>query len=262
MQASTARRLRVMVSMVKTCPFCTAAIHEPATCASCGHSLDVAALDPHGQPYNVLFNRAGRTERDLSEMLGLAKGMLADGVVNAEEARYLRDWGTNHPDALERWPVNRIFARLHQSFADGHINDTERLELQGLLAALVGGHASILLGYEGATTLPLDDPPPLVCWGPDDVYVFTGRFAYGTRSHCQHEATERGSRCEPNVTRRTSFLVVGTFGSDDWKHSSFGGKIQKAVKLRDSGVELRIIGEDHWAQALALTPSESPRLAA
>jgi len=207
-------------------------------------------LDPHGQPYGVLFNRAGRCERDLSEMLGLAKGMLSDGVVNTLEATYLRDWGVNHPDALKCWPISLIFSRLHQYFDDGHIDDAERVALHELLSHLVGGTASLLLGYEGATTLPLDIPAPLICWGPGEVYVFTGRFAYGTRGHCEHEATERGSTCEENVTRRTSFLVIGTFGSRDWKQSSFGRKIRKAVELRDSGFALRIVGEDHWAKAL------------
>lgn len=207
-------------------------------------------LDPHGQPYNVAFNRARRTERDLSEMLGLAKGMLADGVVNTDEARYLHAWGANHPDALEQWPVNLIFTRLHQFFADGHIDEPERLALHELLASLVGGTASLLLGYEGATTLPLDDPAPTIAW-PGEVYVFTGRFAYGTRADCQREVSQRGGLCEANVTKRTSFLVVGTFGSEDWKHSSFGNKIRRAVELRAAGgCRIRIVGEDHWANAL------------
>jgi NAD-dependent DNA ligase len=121
-----------------------------------------------------------------------------------------------------------------------------------LLSALVGGTASLLLGYEAATTLPLDDPTPAICWD-DAVYVFTGRFAYGTRAHCEREVMQRGGSCEPNITRRTSFVVIGTFGSRDWKHSSYGRKIQQAVKLRESGVTIRIVGEDHWANALALT---------
>jgi hypothetical protein len=45
----------------------------------------------------VLFNRAHRTERDLSELLGLAKGMLSDGVITEDEATYLRAWCHNHP---------------------------------------------------------------------------------------------------------------------------------------------------------------------
>lgn len=213
--------------------------------------MDESALDPHGQPYNVFFNQARRTERDLSEMLGLAKGMLADGIVNQDEASYLHDWGARHPEALGQWPLNLIFSRLKQHFADGRIDDDERQELKELLAHLIGGTASILLGFDAATTLPLDAPPPLICWGPDEVYVFTGRFAYGTRKHCHLEVTQRGGSCEENVTRRTTFLVIGTFGSRDWQHSSFGQKIRRAVELRNAGFAVRIVGEDHWANSLS-----------
>ena len=62
--------------------------------------------DPHGQPFKIRFNRARRAERDLCEMLGLVKGMLADGVVNDQEVHYLINWAAEHPDATEQWPVN------------------------------------------------------------------------------------------------------------------------------------------------------------
>lgn len=57
--------------------------------------------------------------------------------------------------------------------------------------------------------------------------MFTGKFAYGTRADCEREVSDRGSLCELTVTRRTSFLVIGTFGSEDWAHSSYGRKISE-----------------------------------
>ena len=62
--------------------------------------------------------------------------------------------------------------------------------------------------------------------------------------------TQRGALCESTVTRRTRYLVVGTFGSRDWVHSSFGRKIEKAVELEQAGMPLSIVGEDHWAAAI------------
>jgi len=215
--------------------------------------MSATPVDPHGQPVNPFFNRKRRIDRDVSELLGLAKGMLSDGVVSDDEARYLRDWSLNHPEAMQQWPTSIVFARLHHFYADGRIDDEERAELNDLLASLVGGTASLLLGFEGASTLPLDKPPPLICWGGDEVYVFTGKFAYGTRKHCEREVVQRDSRCESDVTRRTTFLVIGTFGSEDWAHTSYGRKIQRAVELRAAGFPLRIVGEDHWAEALNLT---------
>jgi hypothetical protein len=60
--------------------------------------------DPHGQPFNVRFNRARRAERDLSDFLGLAKGLLADSVVTADEATFVNNWVAKHPAAVEQWP--------------------------------------------------------------------------------------------------------------------------------------------------------------
>lgn len=205
-------------------------------------------LDDHGQPSNILFNWRQRSERDISELLGLAKGVLADGVVNEEEAKYLLAWSENHPGSVAKWPVSLIFSRLKQVFDDGRVDDAERHELKTLLSALIGGTESIILGYDASTQLPLDNPPPLICWH-EEVFVFTGRFAYGTREHCEREVISRGGLCESNVTRRTSFLVLGTFGSRDWRQTSYGRKIERAVQLRDSGFPLRIVGEDHWANA-------------
>lgn len=191
-----------------------------------------------------------RADRDLSEMLGLAKGLIADGVITDEEVRYFRDWGANHPDALTQWPLSLIFTRVQQFYEDGTINEAERIELHNILAGVVGGTAPIVLGYEGATTLPLDNPPPPIRWY-GEVYVFTGKFAYGPREICEREVIDRQGSVAQRVTRRTTFLVIGTFGSKDWAHSTFGRKIQEAVSLRDSGLPLKIVGEDHWAMALA-----------
>jgi hypothetical protein len=61
---------------------------------------------------------------------------------------------------------------------------------------------------------------------------------------------KRGGLCEANVTKRSTFLVIGTFGSRDWVHTAFGRKIDKAVSYRSAGTPLRIVAEDHWAGAL------------
>jgi hypothetical protein len=187
-------------------------------------------------------------------MLGIAKGLLADGIVVEEEGRVLHEWGANHPDALSVWPANLIFSRVQQFFADGRIDAADREELKGILTALVGGTLTIQLGHEGASTLPLDSPPPAICWH-DAVFVFTGKFAYGTRAHCEREVLQRGGIVEPRINCRTSFLVIGTFSSEDWKHTSYGRKIEQAVALRDSGLPLRIVGEDHWANSMSPTAS-------
>ena len=206
-------------------------------------------LDPHGQPFNLRFNRARRAERDLSEMLGLAKGVLADGLVTEAEAELLRNWALHHPDATEQWPVNILKERLDRIFADGRVQEAERQDLSSLLESIVGGTAGVIVGEDAATELPIDRPPPTLVW-QDSIFVFTGKFAFGPRRDCQHHAIRLGAKCEDTVTRRTNYLVIGTFGSRDWVHTPFGRKIEKAVQYREAGLRLAIVAEEHWAAAL------------
>jgi hypothetical protein len=207
------------------------------------------SIDPHGQPFNLRFNRARRAERDLSEFLGLAKGLLADGTISPTEADLVRDWTIKRADAVEQWPLNRLAERLARIYADGFIDDAERLELAELLSAIVGGTAGIVLGEDASCDLPIDPPPIDFRWS-GSVVVFTGKFAFGTRADCQRTVAALGAVCDSDITRRTNYLVIGTFGSRDWVHTSFGRKIQKAVEYRSSGGRPLIVGEDHWVNSV------------
>ena len=207
------------------------------------------SLDPHGQPFNVRFNRARRAERDISEFLGLAKGLLADGVVAEAEARMVADWVLAHPASAEQWPMPQLIARLERIFRDGSVDSEERAELHEVLTSIVGGTAGVVLGEDASTELPLDSPPPAFSW-PDSIFVFTGKFAYGTRAECERLVTKLGAICDRDVTMKTQYLVIGTFGSRDWVHTSFGRKIQKAVQYRESGAPIAIAAEDHWARCI------------
>jgi hypothetical protein len=206
-------------------------------------------LDPHGQPFNIRFNRARRAERDLSEFLGLAKGLLGDGVITGEEASLVANWVVTHPAAAEQWPINHLVRRLTTIFSDGVVDDNERRELAEILASIVGGTAGVILGEDASTELPFDAPPPELRW-EDSIVVFTGKFAFGTRADCQRRVVSRGATCAANITTETDYLVIGTFGSRDWVHTSFGRKIQKAVDYRTSGVPLAIVAEDYWVRCV------------
>lgn len=119
-------------------------------------------FDEHGQPLNAGFNAHRRLERDISEMLGLAKGILADGRVEENEVHLIRDWIKAHPDLVETWVGNILCQRLEKIFIDGRISAQERNDLQELLTDLVGGKAGIIANRNAATTLPLDKPPPKI----------------------------------------------------------------------------------------------------
>jgi len=205
--------------------------------------------DANGQPLNTHFNRARRADRDVAEFLGLAKGVLADGIVTEAEAEVVARWVAAHPDAGNQWPISVLAPRLGRIFQDGIVHENERLELAEILTEIVGGTGGVVVGEDASTSLPFDSPPPTLVW-PGAVFVFTGKFAFGSRDECQRHVALLGGSCEGSVTRRTTHLVIGTFGSRDWVHTSFGRKIEKAVESRaDTGRPI-IIGEDHWAECI------------
>ena len=207
-------------------------------------------LDEHGQPYEDRFNRARRAEREISELLGLCKGFLVDGELSDAEIGALGGWMKRHPDGGEDWIVQQVSRRVRMVLEDGFVSEEERADLSALLDSFVGGTAELILGDDPRSTgLPLDHPAPDLQWD-GACYVFTGKFAFGTRKDCERASRALGAEIESGVTQRTTFLVIGTFGSRDWVHTNYGRKIQKAANYRAKGVPLAIVCEDHWRKGL------------
>jgi len=106
-------------------------------------------LNEQGQP-DPRFNAVHRIKRDLAEMLGLAKGLLADGQVTEEDAMLLMNWADDHPELVQAWPGNVLYQRLRKVFADGHAFEEEREDLKELLELLVVGQAGMRAAVQEA----------------------------------------------------------------------------------------------------------------
>lgn len=208
-----------------------------------------SSLDDHGQPRNRRFNALRRVDRQIQELLGLARGIIADGEVSASEAVALARWMEVNADASDVWPANVIAERLRRIFSDGRVDAEEQSDLLSLLQAATGERPDTPSAMNRATRLPLCDPAPQLVFS-GGVYVFTGKFAYGKRTACEQAVSVRGGICESNVTQRTSVLVIGTLGSADWIQSTHGRKIEQAVQYRGSGIPISIVCEEHWAKYL------------
>ena len=203
-------------------------------------------VDGQGQPLNRFYNRKRRCDRTLDELLGLAKGMAADGVINLMEADFLKKWLMRNHQHNDTWPVNFIYNRLDEFLADGLLDASEQKELLDLLTEFTGQIEPAEQLDNMATTLPLDRPAPLIVF-PDKAFCFTGKMVCGTRDECQSVVIEKGGKITKTPSRKTDFLVIGTLGSEDWAHTSYGRKIEYAVELKQKGVDLHIVSEDHWA---------------
>lgn len=190
------------------------------------------------------FNRKSIDDRKIDTLIGLSKGLTADGKVNTAEAEVLHGWLIQSKSCSDHPIVSNLLQRVDDMLSDGVFDDDEADELYTLLQQLTGEHSEVG-EVAKATSIPLCNPAPAIDFA-ESRFLFTGTCAFGKRALC-HDATEsKGGVCDKRVTHRLDYLVIGTYVTDSWKHESFGNKIKKAVEYRDEGTPISIISENHW----------------
>jgi NAD-dependent DNA ligase len=204
--------------------------------------------DDHGQPLNMAFRSEQVIDRQIDELIGIAKGIVADGHVCKPEAAFLMQWIETNRAASHVWPATVLYPRLTSVLADGVIDSDEESELLELLLHTVGGNAPVRGEASMSTELPFTKPPPTIDF-KERAFCFTGKFYAGTRSWCEEQVATRGAHCCA-ITRELNYLVIGEIGSRDWIHSTHGRKIEKALEYNERGCSIGIIGEQYWHAAL------------
>ena len=181
--------------------------------------------------------------RQVDELIGLARGLIADGAINAAEVAFLEKWLASHLSISDQPLIATLYARVTGILADGAADEDECADLLATLTSFTAGDHELGEALK-ATSLPLCNPAPDLAFR-DCLYCFTGTFSFGQRKHCEAEVIARGGSCG-SITKQTDFLVIGAYATESWKHSSFGNKILRAAELRASGVPISIVSEAHW----------------
>ena len=96
---------------------------------------------------------------------------------------------------------------------------------------------------------PFDDPVPEIRF-TDASFVFTGKFASGTRIECQEAVESLGGIAQNSVTSNTDYLTIGNEGSENWRQGSYGRKIEKAMTFRMETGKPAILAESDWLAAI------------
>lgn len=199
------------------------------------------------------FHRSRIDRRSADALVGLAAGLAADGVVSTAEGLFLKDWLETNLAHLDDPVINLLYSRLSNMLLDGVLDPEESLELIGLLQSFSGLSVEKPKAsdqtFSVPNDLPFNRPEPDLTWD-GRLFVFTGIMAYGPRKACQALVEERGGIIGGGVSKKIHYLVVGSIGNDQWRHSSYGTKIMKAVELREAGTPIAIIGEQQWQRAL------------
>lgn len=185
--------------------------------------------------------------RQIDELIGLARGLIADGTINVAEVEFLEQWLTCNLSISHQPLVATLYDRVSEILADGVADPDECADLFAALTRFTASDAELGEAPK-ATTLPLCDPAPTLNF-IGKLYCFTGTFMFGQRKHCEEAVSIRGATAG-SLTKKTDVLVIGSYATESWKHSSFGNKILKAAEMRASGLPISIVAEQHWADHL------------
>lgn len=189
------------------------------------------------------FNRKNIQDRQIDTLIGLSKGITADGKVVQAEAEFLQTWLVQNSQSKNPIVLN-LLGKVSEMLEDCILDADESAELLSILHTISGD--KVELGEVAKTsTLPVCKPPPEIVFA-DKNFLFTGTCAYGTRKQCQAAIDSLGGSNAKSVTKNLDYLILGTYVTDSWAHESFGRKIEKAMEYRNSGLPLAIVTEEHW----------------
>ena len=136
-------------------------------------------------------------DRQIDQLIGLAQGILADGIVTQAESEILQAWlRTNQ--ATDNPYVARLLDQVERVLADGVLDEDEGRELHDALMSWTGGGG--LDGEESTSaSLPLN-PSPRTVRVEGNIFVFTGTGVFGTRRMMQDTTIRAGGTVERNVS--------------------------------------------------------------
>ena len=233
----------------------TAELEVPVPEAATDYSGSQGQLDPVDP--NTHWRATDIARKNDDAISGYVHGILADGIINDHEisglSNLLSQSEVNTPGrdllvaAVKKW---------QQTEGDNRPADHRNEDLMGTLQKYAG--TDLASGELMRTNeLPLDDPPPEV--DPRGNFVFTGTFACGSKAMCRELTEKNGGTFLTALSNRVDYLVLGTYVTPSWKHTSHGLKIADAVRKRDEkGIPIKIVSEQHWLASLDNEPDFTP----
>lgn len=219
------------------------------------YGFEIELTDANGGSiprYQGYRDYARLTDRDIDDLLGICKGVVADNEVNRSELEYIQRWIVDHPHLSDCWPCDQLARRISHVTRGERYDEHEASEILLFLKKLVGPRPDLpSASPERATALPFDSPEPEIDF-LDRSFCFSGTFLFGSRESCWKATQSRGGFIRRNITQELNYLVVGSLRSVGWIHSSYGRKIERAVDLRGERGTPLIVSEQHWTRSMKI----------
>ena len=175
----------------------------------------------------IIGAQVNAMRHSLGSLVGLAQGMLCDGELSDKEIDALKRWCSENQQLCYSWPGDVIYDKVTEVLKDGIVTEEERAQLIEVLRGLAAAPEDDLMGAARVTELAYDDVQSIEFM--ERRFCFTGEFMHGARPSCEGCVRDRGGLISKGITKELNYLVIGSLGSIEWKHGSFGTKVEKAM---------------------------------
>jgi NAD-dependent DNA ligase len=191
---------------------------------------------------------------DLQRLHAILGGIIADGVITEYELRGLSEWIEDHDHLRACWPYDEVDSLVTSVMSDQKIDKQEHQMLMSFFSEF------ILTLDDNTITNPLSSEQHSlvgVCASCPDIklegstFCFTGASNKYTRTGFNNIVELLGGKAAKGVSKNINYLVIGAEGNPCWAYACYGRKVETAVKLRKEGVQLLIVHENDFHNAVA-----------
>lgn len=201
-------------------------------------------MDENNNTHGYNYDRI--TDRSMDELIGICRGILFDGSISLDEVINVHKWMLANNATARHAMGNTLFNLLDNIVQSGMFTDNDELAVINQIVALTGAAEINAEGSNASTTLPLCENPLTEIVINGSHFALTGNFTKAKRKDVEKLITDNGGKIKKNANSNCDYLVIGETGSGAWAHSSFGRKIEEAVKTRSDGGVIAIVSEAHF----------------
>lgn len=174
--------------------------------------------------------------KGLQNLKRIIESIMTDNKIELEEINELNEWLDSNTQLIGNYPFDKIYSIVKNVLEDGVVSTNEYDELMqtfnDFINPIKGEKINDSVNFQ------------------DKIFCLTGTFNSGSKDSIEEKINQKGGICGKGVTSKTNYLIVGGSGSDAWKFGNYGGKVQKAMELKEKGKNIEIIGEDDFLKQL------------
>lgn len=174
--------------------------------------------------------------KGLQSLKKIIEKITIDNRIELEEIDELNQWLDSNTQLIGNYPFDKIYSIIKNVLEDGKITDDEYNELMCTFNNFINPLK------EEITNCKLNFQ--------DKIFCLTGTFNCGSKDSIEERIIDKGGICAKGVTSKLNYLIVGGAGSDAWKFGNYGGKVQKAMELKEKGQNIEIISEEDFMNNL------------